>query len=145
MSKISTKTRRELVATIRDRYQLVIRSAVIAGGRARRCALVEVGWLAAELGGVLLVELSLTAWSPGRRRSPARSSLPACSWSSSPSAAADHQVGGLVTWSAASHQVGGDRWRGRVGIDRQASASYQKSSRASPSLAWNAQISTFNG
>jgi len=49
----------------------VIRSTAIAG--------------AAELAGMLVVELELGGWSPGRRRSPARPSSPACSWSSSTS------------------------------------------------------------
>jgi hypothetical protein len=42
---------------------------------------------------MLLVELS--GWPPGRQRSPARPSSPACSWSSS-SSAAGHQVAGLL-------------------------------------------------
>ena len=44
----------------------------------------------AELAGMLAVELELGGWSPGRQRSPAPPSSPACSWSSS-SSAAGHQ------------------------------------------------------
>jgi hypothetical protein len=74
----------------------------LTGERAEFAAvlLVELGGLvtrsaanasAAKLAGMLVVELELGGWLPGRRRAPARPSSPACSWSSS---VAGYQVGG---------------------------------------------------
>lgn len=40
-------------------------------------------WAAVELGGVLLVDVDRGGLSQGRRRTPAGSNSPACSWSSS--------------------------------------------------------------